>query len=57
MQTGAATVENRMESPQKVKYRDTLHPVITLLTFYLKNTKHEFESTYAPLCFLWHYLQ
>jgi len=37
-QTGAATVENSMEVPQKVKNR-TYDPVITLLDIYPENTK------------------
>ena len=39
MYTGAGTVENSMEVPQKVKNRTTLNPVITLPGISSKNTK------------------
>ena len=39
MQTGAATLENSMEFPQKVKNRITYVPIITLPGIYPKNTK------------------
>ena len=39
MQTGAATVENSMEVPQKVKSRTIYDPVIALLGIYPKNMK------------------
>ena len=34
MQTGAATLENSMEVPQKIKNRTTLRPAIALLGIY-----------------------
>ena len=34
MQTGAATLENSMEVPQKVKDRTTFDPAIVLLDIY-----------------------
>ena len=39
MQTGAATVENRMEVPQKLKRELPYDPIIALLGVYPKNTK------------------
>ena len=39
MHTGAATMENNMEVPQKVKNGLLYHPVIILLGIYPKNTK------------------
>ena len=39
MQTGAATLENSMEVPQKVKNRTTHDPAIALLGIYPKDTK------------------
>ena len=37
IQTGAATVENRMEFPQKIKMDLPFDPVIPQLGIYLKN--------------------
>ena len=39
MQTGAATLENSMEVPQKITNRITLDPAIPLLGIYPKDTK------------------
>jgi len=39
MQTGAATVENSMEFPQKIKKELPYDPVIALLGIYPTNTK------------------
>ena len=39
MQTGEATLGNRMEVPQKIKNRTTQDPEITLLRIYPKDTK------------------
>ena len=39
MQTGAATVENSVEIPQKVKKDLPFHPEIPLLGIYLKELK------------------
>ena len=38
MQTGAATLENSLEVPQKIKNRTTLNPAITLLGNYPRDT-------------------
>ena len=38
LQTGAATLENSMEVPQKVKNRATYGPAIALLVIYPKDT-------------------
>ena len=50
MQTGAATVENSMEFPQKIKMELPFDPVILipLLGLYPKNPDHQFKRTYAP---------
>ena len=37
MQTGAASVENSMESPQKIKNGTAFHPVKPLLKLYSEN--------------------
>ena len=37
--TGAATLENSMEVPQKVNNRTTYNPAIALLGIYPKDTK------------------
>ena len=39
MQAGAATLENSMEVPQKIKNRTTLRPAIALLGIYPTDTK------------------
>ena len=39
METGAATLENSMEAPQKIKIKLPYNPTITLLVIYLKDTK------------------
>ena len=46
MQTGAATVENSMEFPQKTKNELPFDPAIPLLGLYLKNTKIPYDLTY-----------
>ena len=38
MQAGAATLENSMEVPQKIKNRTTLDPAIALLGIYPRET-------------------
>ena len=40
LKTGAATVDNSMEVPQKVKNGTTLNPAIVLICIYLKDTKN-----------------
>ena len=52
MQTGAATLENSMEVPQKTKNRTTLNPAIALLGIYPRDTAVVccFEGTRALLC-------
>ena len=49
MQTGAATVENSMEVPQKVKSRTIYDPVIALLGIYPKNMKTLIEKDMHPM--------
>ena len=39
MQTGAATLENSMEVPQKLKIELPYNPAIALTGIYLKDTK------------------
>ena len=41
MQTGTATLENRMEVPQKVKNRATLYLAIAVLAIYWKKKKKD----------------
>ena len=55
MQNGAATVENSMEFPQKVKNELPYDPAIPLLGIYTKEPIHEFKIIHAPLCALQHY--
>ena len=52
MQTGAATMENSMEFPQKTKNGTAFDLAIPLLGLYPKGyiMKHQFKGTYAPLC-------
>ena len=45
MQTGAVTVENSMEAPQKVK--NNLDEVIVLLVIYLKQYKNTNSKIYT----------
>ena len=47
MQTGAATVENSMEFPQKIKNGTAFDPVIPLLGMYFKNSK---TATRKSIC-------
>ena len=50
MQTGAATVENSMEMPQKLKIDLPLDPVIPLLGIYLKEPKTRIrKNTSTPV--------
>ena len=50
MQTGAATPENNMEVPQKIKNRTTLRPSIAQLGIYPKDTKLLFQrGTCTPM--------
>ena len=50
MQTGAATVENSMELPQKIKMELPFDPVTQLLGMYSKNPEISMQKMYAPLC-------
>ena len=43
MQAGAATLENSMEVPQKIKNRTTLNPAIALLGIYPRDTGMLFQ--------------
>ena len=49
MQSGAATVENSMEFPQKTKNGTAFDPVIPLLGIYPKNPKSPIQKNYVPL--------
>ena len=50
MQTGAATLENSMEVPQKIKNRTTLDPAIALLGIYPRDTGMLFQrGTCTPM--------
>ena len=44
------TMENSMESPQKIKNRTMYDPEIPLLGLIQREQKHCFEKTYASLC-------
>ena len=50
MQTGATTVENSMEFPQKLKIELPFDPGIPLLGLYPKNPETPIRRTYAPQC-------
>ena len=52
MQIGAATVENNIDVPQKVKVEIPYDIVIPLLGIYLKKMKTVIQKIYAPLCLL-----
>ena len=45
MQMSAATVENSMEFPQKIKYEIAFDPVIPLLGIYPKNPETPIHSS------------
>ena len=48
MQTGAATVENSMEFPQKTKMELLLTQQFHHWDYTLRSLKHQFKRTYAP---------
>ena len=50
MQTGAATVENSMEFPQKLKMELPFDLAIPLLGEYPKKLETPIQRTYAPQC-------
>ena len=54
---GAATVENSMKVPQKIKIEILYDPVIPLLSTYPKKTKTLFQKDYILLVLLQKYLQ
>ena len=56
IQTGAATIENSKEGPQKIKNRITYNPAIQLLDIYLKKTKALTWKEYEPPCSVHRYL-
>ena len=56
MQSGAATVEDSFEVPQKIKNKILYNPVILLLDIYPENMKILFKKIYAPLCLWQQYL-
>ena len=50
MQTGASTLENNMEVPQKLKIELLYDPAIALLGIYSKDTKIQIrEGTRSPM--------
>ena len=50
MQTGAASLENSIEVPQKVKHRATLDPAVELLGIYPKDTNIQIQRvTCTPM--------
>ena len=50
MQPGAATFENNMKFPQKVKNITTYVSTIALLGIYSKDTEIQIQRVYAPQC-------
>ena len=50
MQTGAATVENSMELPQKVKVDLSYNPAIPVLGIYSKKPKTLILKKCTPMC-------
>ena len=57
MQTGEATTESSMETPQKLKMELRFDPVIPLLGIYLKEPKTLIRKNISTPCSLQHYLQ
>ena len=57
MQVGAATVENSVEIPQKIKNEIALWLSNYTGDVFKETWNTDFERTYAPLCSLQHYLQ
>ena len=53
MQADAATVENSMELPQKIKNEVTYHPTISLLGIYAKKLKTPIEKSIFTLVFIY----
>ena len=50
MKTGAVTLENTMEVPQKVQTKTSLQPAIALVGVYPKNTKTQIgRGTCTPM--------
>ena len=52
MQTGAATVENSMEFPRKLKMELPFYPVITLLGLYPKNPETPIKKNLCTPMFI-----
>ena len=52
IQTGAATVENRMEFPQKIKMDLPFDPVIPQLGIYLKNEETPIQKNLCTSMFI-----
>ena len=50
MQAFAVTVENSIESPQKIKMKLPFDLAIPLLGLYPKELKQQFKRIYALLC-------
>ena len=58
LQTGTATIVNRMEAPQKVENRTTLWSSNHTIGYLPKKIqKHKFKGIHTPLYLLQHYLQ
>ena len=57
MSIGAATMENSLGVPQKIRARTTIWSPLPLLGIYPKNQKHEFRKVYACLHSLQPYVQ
>ena len=52
MQTGAATLENSMEFPQKVKMELPYYPVVPLLGIYLKKLETLIQKNISTSMFI-----
>ena len=50
MQTGAATVENSMEFPQKIKNQTAFGPTTPLLGLYPKNPEAPIQKNLCTQC-------
>ena len=57
MQAAAATLENRMEVPQKIKIELPYDPAITLLGIYPRDTGVPFRRDTCTPMFMQHYQQ
>ena len=57
MKTGAATLENSMEVPQKLKIELLYDPIIAPVDIYSQNSKTFIQRNICSLMFIAHYFQ